>query len=92
MRTTVDLEALLLRRARQQAARRGTTLSVVVCEALSAYLNQPGRHEDEPFELITCGEPGRYAPSPAEIAAALEEDDRVDVGLRRRRSGGRARA
>jgi Ribbon-helix-helix protein, copG family len=75
VRTTVDLDAPLLERAKRRAARRGQTLSQLVRDAVSTYLaEQPGGRE-EPFELVTCGEPGGYAPTPAEMAAALEEDD-----------------
>jgi hypothetical protein len=75
VRTTVDLDAPLLARARRQAAKNGQTLSVLVREAVSTYLAQITTTEDEPFELVTCGEPGGYAPSPAEIASELERED-----------------
>ncbi len=75
MRTTVDLDAPLLERAKRRAARQGQTLSQLVREAVSTYLTQQPRGDVEPFELVTCGEPGGYAPTPGEIAAALEEDD-----------------
>jgi hypothetical protein len=75
VRTTIDLDAPLLERAKRRAARQGQTLSQLVREAVSAYLTQRAHGDDEPFELLTCGEPGGRAPSPAEMAAALEEDD-----------------
>jgi hypothetical protein len=75
MRTTVDLDGPLLERAKRRALRRGTTLSVIVREAVAAYLNQTAAADEEPFELITCGDPGGYAPSSEEMAAALEADD-----------------
>lgn len=75
MRTTVDLDAPLLERAKRRAVRQGQTLSQLVREAVSTYLADRARVADEPFELVTCGEPGGYAPTPAEMAAALEEDD-----------------
>lgn len=75
MRTTIDLDRPLLDRAKCQAARRGQTLSQLVSESVSSYLASQPADEEEPFELITCGEPGGYAPTPREMAAALEEED-----------------
>lgn len=86
MRTTVDLDASLLERAKRRAVRQGQTLSQLVREAVSTYLTERARADDEPFELVTCGEPGGYSPTPAEMAAALEEDDRR-VGPRTRDAG-----
>ena len=75
MRTTVDLDKPLLERAKRKAASRGETLSGLVREAVSQYLAGEPKEPEEPFEVITCGEPGGYAPMPAEMEAALEEDD-----------------
>ncbi|MCC6847544.1 MAG: ribbon-helix-helix protein, CopG family [Deltaproteobacteria bacterium] len=75
MRTTVDLDAPLLERAKRRAARRGQTLSQLVRDAVSTYLARQPAGGEEPFELVTCGDPGGYAPTPAEMAAALDEDD-----------------
>ena len=75
MRTTVDLDAPLLERAKRRAARRGQTLSQLVRDAVSTYLVQHPGVEEDPFEVITCGNPGGHAPTPAEMAAAMEEDD-----------------
>lgn len=75
MRTTIDLDAPLLERAKRRATRQGQTLSQLVREAVSTYLTQRAHSEEEPFEILTCGEPGGYAPTPAEMAAALEDDD-----------------
>lgn len=86
MRTTIDLDAPLLERAKRRAVRQGQTLSQFVREAVSTYLAERARADDEPFELVTCGEPGGYAPTPAEMAAALEEDD-ARVGPRKRDAG-----
>ncbi|MCC6766180.1 MAG: CopG family transcriptional regulator [Deltaproteobacteria bacterium] len=86
MRTTIDLDAPLLERAKRRAARQGQTLSQLVREAVSAHLARRAHADDEPFELVTCGEPGGYAPTPAEMAAALENDDvrpgprKIDAG------------
>lgn len=75
MRTTIDLEQPLLRRARQRAAASGTTLSRLVQEALRAYLQPRKREPKSNFELITCGVVGGRSPTPAEIQNALHDDD-----------------
>ena len=75
MRTTIDFHKPLLDRAKRKAASRGHTLSQLVCEAVGEYLARETKEPEEPFEVITCGEPGGYAPTPAEMAEALEEDD-----------------
>jgi hypothetical protein len=76
MRTTIDMEKPLLERAKRRAARRGQTLSQLVRDAVGTYLAVAATDDEEPFEVVTCGEPGAWAPTPAEMAAALEEDDR----------------
>jgi hypothetical protein len=44
-------------------------LSDLVCEAVSTYLaDVSSRAAEEDFHLVTCGEPGGYAPSPAEMS------------------------
>lgn len=87
MRTTVDLDTPLLARARRRAAQRGQTLSDLVREAVSTYLTDRAAPPDEkPFDLITCGTIGAYAPTPAEMA---EEDD---AGARRIARGAKRRA
>ena len=43
MRTTLDIEDGLLRRARRQAATQGRTLTAVIEEALRALLGRPAR-------------------------------------------------
>lgn len=75
MRTTVDLPDDLLRAAREDALRRGETLSRVVAEALQAHLagRDPGRRR--PFKLIVAGVPSGRAPSPAEVYRLLDEEE-----------------
>jgi Bacterial antitoxin of type II TA system, VapB len=75
MRTTIDLEQPLLRRARQRAAASGTTLSRLVQEALRSYLQAQARKPTPNFELITCGTVGGRCPTPIEIQNALHDDD-----------------
>jgi len=42
---------------------------------VSAYLAHGAAEDVDPFELLTCGESGAYAPTPAEMAAELERED-----------------
>jgi predicted transcriptional regulator len=76
MRTTVDLPAPLLARAKELAAARRSTLSEVVAEALAAY-EEARRHpsKDPPFELIVRGRKGARFPTPEEMAAAIDDED-----------------
>jgi len=75
MRTTIDLEESLLRRARQRATAIGTTLSRLVQEALRAYLRPRPRAARSPFELITCGTVGGRCPTPGEMQEAVHDED-----------------
>jgi hypothetical protein len=50
MRTTLDIEDGLLRRARRKAAAEGRTLTSVIEEALQALLGRPARSRS-PFRL-----------------------------------------
>jgi hypothetical protein len=88
MRTTIDLAPGVLTTAKRIAAERQTTLSAVVNEALGAYLGAARqRAPDKPFELIVRGRTGARFPTPAEIAATADEEDRAALripGLRRR--------
>ena len=83
MRTTIDFQGPLLERARRRASSRGVTLSDLVCEAVSTYLAEvSSRAAEEDFHLVTCGEPGGYAPPPAEMS-----EERGDEHQRRRAEG-----
>lgn len=75
MRTTVDIEESLLRRARKRADAANTTLSQIVKDALRAYLSAPARRSDQPFELVVRGTLGSPCPTPAEMARVLEDED-----------------
>ena len=76
MRTTIDLETELLAAAKERAAKRKTTLSQVVQDAVKAYLEGPlAGDEDAPFELLTAGLPGGVLPSPQQVSALLDEDE-----------------
>jgi hypothetical protein len=85
MRTTVDLDDALLRRAKQLAARGGATLSAVLNEALAAYLTRRRPpSQDPPFDLVVRGRPGGRFPSPSEIEALEAEEDLVGLSTGRR--------
>jgi hypothetical protein len=58
MRTTLRLEDDLLRRTKQFAARRGTTLTAVIREALQAYLARSDETPAGPVELPVSGQGG----------------------------------
>lgn len=86
MRTTVDLDEVLLERAKRLALKEKQSLGALLNEALTAYLGarrQAGK--DSPFELLSYGKPRGKFPTSAEISAAQEEDDRVMLGLPRKR-------
>jgi Bacterial antitoxin of type II TA system, VapB len=82
MRTTVDLDEILLRRAKERAAASSQSLSDVVQDALRAYLTQRGRRMDPPFELITAGTPDAPFPTPSEVAEELEAEDVAALRIR----------
>ena len=81
MRTTIDLPAPVLARAKRLAAERETTLSAVVTEALKLHLQARGRPTDEPFELIVCGKPGDPFPALEQLQALEDEDDRLALRI-----------
>lgn len=85
MRTTVDLDELLIERAKRLALKESRTLSALLNAALAAYLG--ARREsvkDPPFELIVCGKPGARVPTTAEIAEVEEEEDQAALAIRSR--------
>jgi hypothetical protein len=75
MRTTIDLPLPLLAKAKRLSAERGTTLSALVGDALSAYLGTSRRTKDKPFELIVRGRAGARFPTPPELASVSDEED-----------------
>jgi len=82
VRTTVDLPPRLLTAAKRIAAERQTTLSAVVNDALGAYLGATQRRSPEkPFELIVRGRAGARFPTPSEIAAVSDEEDRAALRI-----------
>ena len=76
MRTTVDLDAALLERAKRLALKDGRTLSAIVNGALAAYLSgRKGANKEEPFELIVRGKPGGRFPTPADVAEVEDREE-----------------
>jgi Bacterial antitoxin of type II TA system, VapB len=61
MRTTLDLDATLIRRAKRRAADEGTTLTALIEGALREYL-APARAAGEAFRLKLLTRKGRPVP------------------------------
>jgi len=80
MRTTISLDDELLRRAKREAAERGTTLSGVIADALRCDLDRVHpRRRAEPFTMITfLGEGGSHPDvdlhDNSALADTLDED------------------
>jgi predicted transcriptional regulator len=86
MRTTVDIDELMLERAKQLAAKERRTLSAVLGDALSAYLgSKRSRAKDPEFELLVRGKPGGRFPAQAEVSAVEEEEDVAALAIPRGR-------
>lgn len=84
MRTTIDLDAAILERAKRLALKDGRTLSAVVNGALAAYLgSRKGSNKEDPFELIVRGKPGGRFPTPIDIAEAEESEDLESLRIAR---------
>jgi hypothetical protein len=89
VRTTVDLDPRLLEKAKRRAAAERRTLGAVLNDALAAFFgSRRAAERDEPFELLARGTAGAKFPTPAEIAAAEEDEDVASLGV----SPGRSRA
>ena len=76
MRTTVDLDEAVLKRAKRLADSENRTLGSLVGDALVAYLGRrkpPAK--DPPFELIVRGKPRARFPTPGELAEVDDEED-----------------
>jgi predicted transcriptional regulator len=85
MRTTVDLDARLLDRARRLAVKEQRTVSAVLGDALAAYLASRKTAAGDPaFEPLVRGKRGGRFPTPAELAAIEEEEDAAGLPVPRR--------
>ena len=76
MRTTLDIEDGLLRRARRKAAHEGQTLTAVIEEALRALLPRPARR-GRPFRLRWVTRRGTRPPE-LDVADRAALYDRLD--------------
>ena len=89
MRTTVDIEPLVLERAKRLALTENRTLGAVLSEALAAYLGaRKAVSKDGPFELLVCGRPGARFPTREELRDAEEAEDVARLGIPRGRRRG----
>jgi len=80
MRTTVIISDAVLRRAKERAARTGTTLSRLIEQALRETLREPPSAA-RPFRLPTYGAGGPPADhEPADLANALLDEDAASRG------------
>lgn len=58
VRTTVNLQDGVLRRAKQQAERAGKSISEWIEDAIRAQLDQRASKSQKPFRLVTAGSGG----------------------------------
>ena len=80
VRTTLVIEDRLFREAKRRAASRGITLSQLVSEALRAALDRTSSPARE-YAMVTYGTAGAgEGHEPADLAAALEDEDRARLG------------
>jgi predicted transcriptional regulator len=83
MRTTVDVDEALLKRAKRLADSENRTLGSVVGDALVAYLGKRKPvAKDPPFELIVRGSPRGRFPTASELADIDDEEDMARLGMR----------
>jgi hypothetical protein len=81
MRTTIDLPEPLLENAKQRAAERGVTLSVLVEDAVRTHLAVRPQESDPPFHLYTVR--SQFLRPGAEMdrtSAFIVEDDESAFG------------
>jgi hypothetical protein len=82
MRTTVDVDAAVLRRAKRLADSENKTLGSLVSDALVAYLGKRKPvSKAPPFELIVRGKPHGRFPTPVEFAEIEDEEDLTRLGM-----------
>lgn len=79
VRTTLVLDDRLAQRAKREAARRGTTLSEIVNEALREAFSSSGRTAASPFRIPTFGGREAVQHEPEDFAAATLDDDRSSL-------------
>ena len=80
MRTTVRLDAGLLERARQEAARRGVTLTSLIEQGLRLVLRKPLKRSERPvIALPECRAGGGVLPG-VDLDDSADLLDRMDDG------------
>lgn len=81
MRTTVRLDPALLERAREEAARRGITLTALIEQGLRLAMRRPLRRSERPFVSLPVSRarggllPGVDLDDSATLLDRLEERD-----------------
>jgi hypothetical protein len=83
MRTTIRINDRLLQEAKLQAARRGTTLTALIEDALRESLaRQRGSQQREPVRLVTFGGKGLLSGVDLDDSAALLDlmESSIDPG------------
>jgi hypothetical protein len=89
MRTTVDVDAALLQRAKRFAESENRTLGSIVSEALVAYLGKRKQtSKDAPFELIVRGTAHGRFPTPLALADIEDEEEMARLGILEARGHG----
>lgn len=79
MRTTLVLDDRLVKQAKREAARRGTTLGAIVDEALRMALAAAPASAPPHYRVPTFGGRRRVEHEPSDLAEALLEDDRASL-------------
>ena len=77
MQTTLDIDPTLMQRARQEAARRGTTVSAVVEAGLWRMLEAKPLNRDAPLPPLPTWHGGEFLVDIAnrdELCAAMDQD------------------
>ena len=80
VRTTIVLDDALFRQAKRRAAEAGRTLSDIVSSALREALREAPPRNLGRFQMPTFGGPSAHRHEPADLARALEEEDRTRIG------------
>jgi hypothetical protein len=79
VRTTLVIDDELFREAKRRAAETGRTLSQLVSLALREALRQKPPSPFPPFRMPTFGGPDPLRHEAADLARALEDEDRARV-------------
>jgi hypothetical protein len=81
VRTTLVIDDAVFRRAKQAAAKSGTTLGALVEQALREYLREARSAAAEPFRMQTFGSRRRkVSHEPADFARLIDAEDTDSLG------------